>query len=224
MTTDAPAKPTYRYVIHHKGYRENDIAGLERTTDGHGPMVDTGERVEGRTVLECPTPWCQWRGTYTFIEPLTAAQAIGPLQRRNAALQQQVNLIAKTDPATGQANPRAASITASDRMEIQRNVAEVERLRALPPDAVVGGTFVKRHDGSLVIVDVFEEGTRDEAAPDSGLRARAAQAKRSLAEQQAYEERMERLRESDQRKKAAQAKQQQQSSMPASIKDEPAKA
>lgn len=181
----------------HLGYRPDDIAGLNRTQEGHGGLEPTGEVVSGLTIVRCPN--CGWRGKYVRLEPITAIERIRSLEARNMQLEGDINRQLTPDRATGFQKPGALSLTAADRREYERNQREIERLKTLSAWTQVDVKFVGTHSGSLIAswtpdaepvpAHVVQEESQKDLTP-----------RQVMARQQASE-RMKKLRDERRRKK-----------------------
>lgn len=135
---------TLGYELYHLGYRPDDIAGLNRTTDGHGPLEDTGERNDFGPLMLCNN--CGWTGAYTDIIVLSAKEKRRPLEARNRWLLGEMNRKTADDPGG-----LKKALVESDKMEFNANAAEIVRLQALDDDAHVGFKFKGTHHGGMDI-------------------------------------------------------------------------
>jgi hypothetical protein len=134
--------------IYHLGYRPGRDE-KERTTDDHGPMEDVDEKLDGRTVIECPQ--CSWRGDFTTIASLGALEVRRGLQQRNSALNKRIAPFYEQAERGKISTERAGALTNIDRREYDANEPKIAELRKLEDYDVIGAKFSGRHSGSLIL-------------------------------------------------------------------------
>jgi hypothetical protein len=148
------AKSDRMVEIYHLGYRPGRD-DEERTSEGHGPMEDVDEKLDGRTVIECNQ--CSWRGDFTEVAALGALEYRRSLQQRNASLNKRIAPFYDQSRKGKISTERAAALTQVDRRESDANDVQIASLRLLADYDIIGAKFSLRHSGSLVLSLVMEE-------------------------------------------------------------------
>jgi hypothetical protein len=135
--------------IYHMGYPPTVTGRPIKTEVGHGPMFDTGEAVDGRTIAECPS--CQWQGWFTRIRALLAPEKRRSLRMRMNGLNSRIAPFVEQSNSGKMAPGKAEQLTAVWRAEQTAKNAQLESLRPLGDSDIVGATFEGTRAGGLIL-------------------------------------------------------------------------
>jgi len=158
-------KADFHVEIYHRGERPGDTSLHNRTLDGHGPMYDTGERLNGRTVILCPNTLCNWSAFFTRIVSTTVAERHLYLTRRNNSLAAFIRNHMAEVQAGKIVRERALGVTVHERDEHDRNQKDLEGLRGRDMAEAWGAKFAGTAAGSLHLRVVGKPQPKAETAP-----------------------------------------------------------
>ena len=137
--------------IYHLGYPSVIVGNPKKTREGHGPMINTGDFLDGKTVVECPLDICRWHGYFKTIRPLLVQERIRYLQRRNAGLNEKIMRFVGQTTDRRMVTAQDYQVTESWRKEFDKNTAELRVTLAFKPTELVGVSFQGTYSGGLIL-------------------------------------------------------------------------